>query len=151
MKEMRRWGLFFCCSVDIVFYGKMVLEMELGLWWWFEQKQQCMNLGGEIMDVVLTVMLCLGLALLIDKIYSKINLERYSPIYEYMCKAFLYGVIAVFTLQYGKESLSDVSPLEWAVIFVSVIEGTGNYISYVKESKNKKVIAKKVASSSSEK
>lgn len=94
------------------------------------------------MNVVFTVMLVLGLAILIEKIYSKINLDKYSPIYEYMCKSFLYGLIAVFTLLYGKDSLNDVSPLEWAIIVVSAIEGTGNYINYVKELKNKKENAK---------
>ena len=103
------------------------------------------------MDVVFTVMLCLGLALLIEKIYSKINIERYSPIYEYMCKSFLYGLIAVFTLQYGKDSLNDVSPLEWAIICVSLIEATGNYISYVKETKLKKANDQQTASHSAKK
>ncbi len=46
----------------------------------------------------------------------------------------------IFTLLYGKESLNDVSPLEWAIIAVSAIEGTGNYINYVKESKKRKQI-----------
>ena len=90
------------------------------------------------MSVVLTVMVCLGLVLLIDKIYSKITIDRYSPIYEYLCKSFSYGMIAVFTIQYGKDSIDDVSPLEWVVFFVSAIEGIGNYISYVKKSKLKK-------------
>lgn len=49
----------------------------------------------------------------------------------------------IFTLLYGKESLNDVSPLEWAIIAVSAIEGTGNYINYVKESKKRKQIKNK--------
>ena len=90
------------------------------------------------MDLIFTIVLILGIALLVDKIYARVNLDNYSPIWEYFTKAFLYGLIAVFTLFYGKESLNDVSPLEWAIIAVSAIEGTGNYINYVIESKKRK-------------
>ena len=95
------------------------------------------------MELIFTTVLILGIVLLIDKIYSRVNLDNYSPIWEYFFKAFLYGFITVFTLFYGKESLNDVSPLEWAVIAVSAIEGTGNYINYVKESKKRKQARKK--------
>jgi len=88
--------------------------------------------------MIITVIIILGLVISIDKIYGKINLENYSPIWEYFFKALLYGFIASVTLFYGKESLRDVNPLEWAIIAVSVIEGTGNYINYVKESKRRK-------------
>lgn len=90
------------------------------------------------MKFIFTIVLILGIVWLIDKIYTRVNLDNYSPIWEYFSKAFLYGFITVFTLFYGKESLNDVSPLEWAVIAVSAIEGTGNYINYVKESKRRK-------------
>ncbi|MBG9452861.1 hypothetical protein ABE61_01850 [Lysinibacillus sphaericus] len=89
-------------------------------------------------EMIITVIIILGLVISIDKIYGKINLENYSPIWEYFFKALLYGFIASVTLFYGKESLRDVNPLEWAIIAVSAIEGTGNYINYVKESKRRK-------------
>ncbi|MEB2298562.1 hypothetical protein LAV72_02835 [Lysinibacillus xylanilyticus] len=89
-------------------------------------------------EMIITVVLILGIVILIDKIYKKINIENYSPIWEYFSKAILYGFIASITLFYGKESLRDVNPLEWAIIAVSAIEGTGNYINYVKESKRRK-------------
>jgi len=89
-------------------------------------------------EMIITVVLILGIVILIDKIYKKINIENYSPIWEYFSKAILYGFIATITLFYGKESLRDVNPLEWAIIAVSAIEGTGNYINYVKESKRRK-------------
>ncbi|OXS74419.1 hypothetical protein B1B04_09930 [Lysinibacillus sp. KCTC 33748] len=89
-------------------------------------------------EMIMTVVLILGMVILIDKIYGKINIENYSPIWEYFSKAILYGFIASVTLFYGKESLRDVNPLEWAIIAVSAIEGTGNYINYVKESKRRK-------------
>lgn len=91
-----------------------------------------------MMEIIFTIVLILGIATLIDKIYSRIHLDGYSPIWEYMFKSFLYGLITVFTLWYGKETLNDVSPLEWAIIAVSVIEAMGNYINYVKESKKRK-------------
>ena len=94
-------------------------------------------------EMIITVIIILGLVISIDKIYRKINLENYSPIWEYFFKALLYGFIASVTLFYGKESLRDVNPLEWAIITVSVIEGTGNYINYVKESKRRKEEKKK--------
>ncbi|MFJ8515056.1 hypothetical protein [Lysinibacillus xylanilyticus] len=89
-------------------------------------------------EVIITVVIILGMAFLIDKIYGKINMENYSPIWEYFSKALLYGFIASVTLFYGKESLRDVNALEWAIIAVSAIEGTGNYINYVKESQRRK-------------
>jgi len=89
-------------------------------------------------EFILTIVIILGMVIVIDKIYEKINIENYSPIWEYFSKAILYGFIASVTLFYGKESLRDVNPLEWAIIAVSVIEGTGNYINYVKESKRRK-------------
>lgn len=89
-------------------------------------------------EIIITVVIILGMAILIDKIYGKINIENYSPIWEYFSKALLYGFIASITLFYGKESLRDVNALEWAIIAVSAIEGTGNYINYVKESKRRK-------------
>jgi len=88
--------------------------------------------------MIITVVLIIGMVILIEKIYDKINIENYSPIWEYFSKAILYGFIASITLLYGKETLRDVNPLEWAIIAVSAIEGTGNYINYVKESKRRK-------------
>ena len=95
------------------------------------------------MELIFTLVLILGIALLVDKIYARVNLDHYSPIWEYFAKSFLYGLITVFTLFYGKESLYDVSPLEWAIIAVSAIEGTGNYINYVKESQKRKEVKNK--------
>jgi len=89
-------------------------------------------------EMIITVVLIIGMVILIEKIYNKINIENYSPIWEYFSKAILYGFIASVTLLYGKETLRDVNLLEWAIIAVSVIEGTGNYINYVKESKRRK-------------
>ena len=94
-------------------------------------------------EIIVTLVIILGIVTLIDKIYSRVNLDLYSPIFEYFSKAFLYGFIAILTLYYGKESLNDVSPLEWAIVAVSAIEGTGNYINYVKESKKKKGVKAK--------
>ena len=91
-------------------------------------------------ELIVTVVIILILVILIDKIYSKINLEKYSPIWEYFLKALLYGFIASVTVFYGKESLNDVSMLEWAIVAVSLIEGIGNYINYVKEAKKRKVV-----------
>ena len=91
-------------------------------------------------ELIVTVVIIFILVILIDKIYSKINLEKYSPIWEYFLKALLYGFIASVTVFYGKESLNDVSMLEWAIVAVSLIEGIGNYINYVKESKKRKVV-----------
>lgn len=89
-------------------------------------------------EFIITVVIILGMVILIDKIYGKINIENYSPIWEYFSKAILYGFIASVTLFYGKESLREVNALEWAIIAVSAIEGIGNYINYVKESKRRK-------------
>jgi len=89
-------------------------------------------------EMIITIVLIVGMVILIEKIYKKINIENYSPIWEYFSKAILYGFIASITLFYGKETLRDVNPLEWAIIAVSAIEGTGNYINYVKESKRRK-------------
>ncbi|WP_286924758.1 MULTISPECIES: hypothetical protein [Lysinibacillus] len=89
-------------------------------------------------EFIITVVIILGMVIVIDKIYEKINIENYSPIWEYFSKAILYGFIASVTLFYGKESLRDVNALEWAIIAVSAIEGIGNYINYVKESKRRK-------------
>jgi len=96
--------------------------------------------GGRRMtkEIIITIAIILGLVMAIDKIYGKINLENYSPIWEYFSKALLYGFIASITLFYEKDSLRDVNTLEWAVVTVSIIEGTGNYINYVKESKRRK-------------
>lgn len=94
-------------------------------------------------EIIITIVLILIIAFCIDKIYGRINMEHYSAIWEYFFKAFLYGFIASITLFYGKESLSDVSTLEWAVIAVSLIEGIGNYINYVKEAKKRKEVKRK--------
>ena len=103
-------------------------------------------LGGFFMktELIVTLALVLGIVILIDKVYGKINLEKYSPVWEYFMKALLYGFIAIVTLFYGKESLKDVSMLEWAIVAVSAIEGIGNYINYVKESKKRKVAKRKI-------
>lgn len=90
------------------------------------------------MDLIVILVLLLVVAFTLDRIYTRVNIDKYSPIWEYFLKAFLYGLIMVFTLLYGKDSVNDVSPLEWAIIAVSAIEGTGNYINYLKESKKKK-------------
>lgn len=90
------------------------------------------------MEVIFTVIIIFIIAVTIDKIYKRIDIERYSPIWEYFAKAFLYGMITVFTMFYGKDSLNDVTPLEWAIISVSAIEGIGNYINYVKEARKKR-------------
>ncbi|MDD1503058.1 hypothetical protein PVA17_09840 [Lysinibacillus sp. CNPSo 3705] len=89
-------------------------------------------------EIIITVVIIIGIVISIDKIYGKINMENYSPIWEYFSKALLYGFIASITLFFEKESLRDVNALEWAIIAVSAIEGTGNYINYVKESKRRK-------------
>jgi len=91
-----------------------------------------------MMEFTYTMIIILVVAFLIDKIYERVNIDNYSPIWEYFIKAFLYGFIMVLTLFYGKETPNDVTPLEWAIIAVSVIEGTGNYINYIKESKKRK-------------
>lgn len=90
------------------------------------------------MELIFCLVVILAIALMVDKLYARVNLDNYSPIWEYFSKAFLYGLITVFTLFYGKESFHDVSPIEWAIIAVSAIEGTGNYINYVLESKKRK-------------
>jgi len=89
-------------------------------------------------EFIITIVIIFAVVFLIDKVYGRINIEDYSPIWEYFFKALLYGFIASVTLFYGKESLSDVNTLEWAIIAVSAIEGIGNYINYVKESKRRK-------------
>lgn len=91
-----------------------------------------------ILELVITIVIVIGIALLIEKVYRKIDLTRYSPLWEYFFKAMLYGFIAIVTLLYGKDSISDVSTLEWAIVAVSVVEGFGNYINYVKESEKRK-------------
>lgn len=96
-----------------------------------------------ITTIVINFLLVTLIVTLIDKIYSKIDLEHYSPKWEYFLKAVLYGFIASVTLFYGKESLNDVSMLEWAIVAVSAIEGIGNYINYVKEAKKIKVVKRK--------
>jgi len=95
-------------------------------------------------EFIITIVIILGMVIVIDKIYEKINIENYSPIWEYFSKAILYGFIASVTLFYGKESLRDVNALEWAIIAVSAIEGIGNYINYVKESKKRKEEKRKI-------
>lgn len=89
-------------------------------------------------EFITTIVIIFAIVFFVDKIYDRISLSNYSPIWEYFAKAFLYGFIAIVTLFYGKDSMSDVSMLEWAIIAVSAIEGTGNYINYVKESKMRK-------------
>ena len=91
-----------------------------------------------IVELVITVVIVLSIAWLIEKVYRKIDLTMYSPRWEYFFKAMLYGFIAILTLLYGKNSISDVSTLEWAIVAVSGIEGIGNYINYVKESEKRK-------------
>lgn len=91
-------------------------------------------------ELIITLVLVFGLIILIDKIYGKIDLDQYSPIWEYFSKALLYGFIASATLFLGKESFKDVSTLEWAIVAVSLIEGIGNYINYVKEAKKRKIV-----------
>lgn len=54
----------------------------------------------------------LALAPLTKLIYKKIAFENYSLKWEYYAKAVLYGLIIAFTLLYGKNSISDVSPLD---------------------------------------
>ena len=87
---------------------------------------------------MITVVIVLSIAWLIEKVYRKIDLTMYSPRWEYFFKAMLYGFIAILTLLYGKDSINDVSMLEWAIVAVSGIEGIGNYINYVKESEKRK-------------
>lgn len=89
-------------------------------------------------EIILTIIIILVGVTLVNKIYGRINIENYSPIWEYFFKAFLYGFITTVTLFYGKESLSDINALEFAIISVSAIEGTGNYINYVKEVNKRK-------------
>lgn len=94
------------------------------------------------MDFVIFLGGLLLVGYLADKIYKNINLDNYSPKWEYFCKAFLYGVIMVFTLMYGKGDLGEVSPLEWTIVAVSGIEGAGNYINYIKEKRREKELIK---------
>lgn len=79
-----------------------------------------------------------GIILFVDILYKNIDITHYSPRWEYFLKAFLYGLITVFTMIYGKNTLADLSPVEWAIVAVSAIEGTGNYINYIKETKKVK-------------
>ena len=90
------------------------------------------------MNLIVTLVIILTVVLLIDKIYGKVKLENYSPRWEYFFKAMLYGFITVITLLYGKDSFKEVTLLEWAIIAVSFIEATGNYVNYVKEMKQRK-------------
>ena len=90
------------------------------------------------MELTITLVLVLSIALIVDKLYARVNLDNYSPIWEYYSKAFLYSIITVFTLFYGKESFQDVTPVEWAIIAVSAIEATGNYSNYKLEVKKRK-------------
>lgn len=90
------------------------------------------------MNLILILVVILGITFLIEMIFRKIDLENYSPIWEYFAKSFLYGLIAAFTFLWGNDSIDEVSPLEWAIIAVSLIEGAGNYINFVKESKKRK-------------
>lgn len=64
-------------------------------------------------EIIIIVVIIIGMVISIDKIYGKINIENYSPVWEYFFKALLYGFIASITLFYGKESLRDVNLLEW--------------------------------------
>ncbi|MCC3359136.1 hypothetical protein [Bacillus sp. REN16] len=91
------------------------------------------------MEIILISVIVLVVASFINRVYKKVNIDQYSPIWEYFAKSFFYGIITVFTMYYGKDSLTELSPLEWAIIGVSAIEGTGNYINYVKESKKRKL------------
>ena len=63
------------------------------------------------MEVIFTVIIIMIIAKLVDRIYKRIDLEHYSPIWEYFAKALLYGMITVFTIFYGKDSLNGVTPL----------------------------------------
>ena len=56
------------------------------------------------MEVIFTVIIIMIIAKLVDKIYKRIDLDHYSPIWEYFAKALLYGMITVFTMFYGKDS-----------------------------------------------
>lgn len=38
------------------------------------------------MDLIITLVFIIGIAFSLDKIYGKINLEKYSPIWEYFLK-----------------------------------------------------------------
>jgi len=69
-------------------------------------------------EIIITVVIILGMVILIDKIYGKINIENYSPIWEYFSKALLYGFIASITLFYEKESLRDVNAKEQGTILI---------------------------------
>lgn len=51
--------------------------------------------------IIITVIIILGIAFLIDKIYGKIDMDNYSPIWEYFSKALLYGFMLV--LHYSME------------------------------------------------
>ena len=55
-------------------------------------------------EVIFTVIIIMIIAKLVDRIYKRIDLEHYSPIWEYFAKALLYGMITVFTMFYGKDS-----------------------------------------------
>ena len=42
-----------------------------------------------ILELVITIGIVIGIALLIEKVYRKIDLNRYSPLWEYFFKAML--------------------------------------------------------------
>lgn len=88
------------------------------------------------MDFIFLLLVLLIVLSLFTRFYKRFTLAHYSSKWEYFIKAFLYGVILVFTLWYGKDSLNEVSPFEWTLAAVAGIEGLGNYIQYLKE-KNK--------------
>ena len=49
-------------------------------------------------ELIFTLVIIIGIAILIDKIYARVHLDHYSPIWEYFSKSFLYGFIAIFTM-----------------------------------------------------
>lgn len=38
-------------------------------------------------EIIITVVIIIGMVISIDKIYGKINMENYSPVWEYFSKA----------------------------------------------------------------
>lgn len=96
------------------------------------------------MTFLIILLVLIGLAYVFEKVYRNINIEKYSPKWEYFTKAMLYGVIMVFTLFYKKATISEVSALEWAIFAVSATEGFGNYINYIKEVEKEKLHKNKV-------
>ena len=93
-------------------------------------------------EVLATIIIILAIVYFIDKFYKKVDLEAYSPVWEYFLKATLYGFITIITLFYRKDSFTDVTILEWAIVAVSLIEGFSNYINYAKEVNKRKHKAK---------